>query len=144
MSKSKLIHTHQLQVSQDLYDFVGQEVLPGTGIEQASFWQSFSHLAQDLAPKNAALLHERERLQTLLDAWHTQHPGPIKKMAAYQRYLEKIGYLVPEPQPFKITTTHVDAELTHQAGPQLVVPVLNARYALNATNARWGSLYDAL
>jgi malate synthase len=144
MSKSKLIHTHQLQVSQDLYDFVGQEVLPGTGFERASFWQSFSHLAQDLAPKNAALLHERERLQTLLDAWHTQHPGPIKKMAAYQRYLEKIGYLVPEPQPFKITTTHVDAELTHQAGPQLVVPVLNARYALNATNARWGSLYDAL
>jgi malate synthase len=144
LNMSQLIHTHQLQVSPDLHHFIEAEVLPGTGIDAASFWRSFSELVQDLAPKNRALLLERERLQSLLDTWHTQHPGPIKKMAAYQRYLRDIGYLVPEPKPFKITTTHVDAELSTQAGPQLVVPILNARYALNATNARWGSLYDAL
>jgi len=144
MSKLPTLHIHQLHVSQVLHDFIDHEVLPGTGLNGPTFWQSFSELVQDLAPKNVALLAERERLQTLIDHWHTENPGPIKKMAVYQRFLEKIGYLVPEPKPFKITTTHVDEELTTQAGPQLVVPILNARYALNATNARWGSLYDAL
>ena len=144
MSKPQALPIHQLLVSQDLHDFIEHEVLGGTGLKSTTFWKSFSDLVQDLAPKNVALLAERERLQSLLDTWHTENPGPIKKMAAYQRYLEKIGYLVPEPKPFKITTTQVDEELSTQAGPQLVVPILNARYALNATNARWGSLYDAL
>jgi len=144
MSKPQAQPIHQLLVSQDLHDFIEHEVLPGTALKSTTFWQSFSDVVQDLAPKNVALLAERDRLQSLLDTWHTENPGPIKKMAAYQRYLEQIGYLVPEPKPFKITTTRVDEELCAQAGPQLVVPILNARYALNATNARWGSLYDAL
>ena len=98
----------------------------------------------DLAPRNIALLAERDRLQTELDTWHKANPGPIKDMAAYKANLEKIGYMVPVPADVKATTTNVDAELATQAGPQLVVPILNARYALNAANARWGSLYDAL
>ena len=108
MSKLTTLHIHQLHVSQVLHDFIDHEVLPGTGLNGPTFWQSFSELVQDLAPKNVALLAERERLQTLIDHWHTENPGPIKKMAVYQRFLEKIGYLVPEPKPFKITTTHVD------------------------------------
>jgi malate synthase len=99
---------------------------------------------RDLAPKNAALLAERDRLQSELDAGTRPNPGPIRDMAAYRGFLEKIGYLVPPPKGAKATTTNVDAELALQAGPQLVVPILNARYALNAANARWGSLYDAL
>ncbi len=136
--------SHSLQVASDLYQFVNSEVLPGTGIDSAKFWAGFDALVKDLAPKNAALLAERDRLQLELDAWHKAHPGPIADMPAYRAFLTKIGYLVPEPMDFTATTTHVDAELALQAGPQLVVPILNARYALNAANARWGSLYDAL
>ena len=135
---------HQLQVAANLHDFLEQQVLPGTGVSSVTFWEGFDKLVQDLAPKNNALLAERERLQTELDQWHRAHPGPITNMAAYQAFLTKTGYLVPVPAKVKATTTHVDAELATQAGPQLVVPILNARYALNAANARWGSLYDAL
>ena len=135
---------HQLQVAANLHDFIEQQVLPGTGVSSVTFWEGFDKLVQDLAPKNNALLAERERLQTELDQWHRAHPGPITNMAAYQAFLIKTGYLVPVPAKVKATTTHVDAELATQAGPQLVVPILNARYALNAANARWGSLYDAL
>ena len=135
---------HQLQVAANLHDFIEQQVLPGTGVSSDTFWEGFDKLVQDLAPKNNALLAERERLQTELDQWHRAHPGPITNMAAYQAFLTKTGYLVPVPAKVKATTTHVDAELATQAGPQLVVPILNARYALNAANARWGSLYDAL
>lgn len=110
----------------------------------AAFWKGFDAIVTDLAPKNLALLAERDRLQSELDTWHKSHPGPIRDMGAYKAFLEKIGYLVPPPAGAKATTTNVDAELALQAGPQLVVPVLNARYALNAANARWGSLYDAL
>jgi malate synthase len=136
-----------LHVASNLHQFINQQVLPGTGVEQAAFWSGFDKLVQDLAPKNIALLAERDRLQTELDAWHKANPGAIKGaagMKAYRKFLEKIGYLVPVPATVKATTKNVDAELATQAGPQLVVPILNARYALNAANARWGSLYDAL
>ena len=135
---------HGLQVATELYRFVEDKVLPGTGIDSAKFWAGFDAIVNDLAPKNAALLAERDRIQTEMDAWHAANPGPISDMAAYKAHLEKIGYLVPVPGDVKATTANVDAELALQAGPQLVVPILNARYALNAANARWGSLYDAL
>ncbi|MDB5840609.1 MAG: malate synthase [Herminiimonas sp.] len=135
---------HRLQVATVLYRFIEDKVLPGPGIDSASFWKGFDAIAHDLAPKNAALLAERDRLQTALDQWHRTNPGPISDMGAYRGFLQSIGYLVPQPQAVAATTTNVDAELALQAGPQLVVPILNARYALNAANARWGSLYDAL
>ncbi|PQA83671.1 malate synthase G [Limnohabitans sp. TS-CS-82] len=135
---------HSLQVATQLQDFINTQVLPDTGVSQEKFWRGFDAIVQDLAPKNIALLAERDRIQLDMDAWHTKNPGPIKKMKAYRAFLEKIGYLVPQPANVKATTKNVDAELALQAGPQLVVPVLNARYALNAANARWGSLYDAL
>ncbi|MDH1704105.1 malate synthase G [Comamonas terrigena] len=137
-------NAHGLQVANELYNFVNTQVLPGTGVEQDAFWKGFSTLVGDLAPKNAALLAERDRLQTELDTWHKANPGPIADMAAYKQFLTQIGYLVESPKDAKATTENVDAELAQIAGPQLVVPILNARYALNAANARWGSLYDAL
>ena len=135
---------HRLQVATALYQFIEDKVLPGTGVKSAAFWKGFDALVADLAPKNIALLAERDRLQSAMDHWHKAHPGPITDMPAYQGFLTKIGYLVEHPKQARITTKNVDAELAVQAGPQLVVPVLNARYALNAANARWGSLYDAL
>ena len=135
---------HGLQVSTDLYEFINGKVLPGTGVSAETFWKGFDAIVADLAPKNAALLAERDRLQAELDKWHSANPGPITDMLAYRNFLETIGYLVPEPKKVKATTKNVDDELATQAGPQLVVPILNARYALNAANARWGSLYDAL
>ena len=135
---------HSLQVATELFRFVEDKVLPGTGIDSAKFWAGFDAIVNELAPKNAALLAERDRIQTEMDQWHAANPGPISDMAAYKAHLEKIGYLVPVPGDVKATTSGVDAELALQAGPQLVVPILNARYALNAANARWGSLYDAL
>ena len=135
---------HGLKVATELFRFVEDQVLPGTGVDSAKFWAGFDAIVSDLAPKNAALLAERDRIQTEMDQWHTAHPGPISDMAAYRAFLEKIGYTVPVPADVKVTTSNVDAELATQAGPQLVVPILNARYALNAANARWGSLYDAL
>ncbi len=140
------IRVHDLQVADVLHRFINDEVLPGTGIRADTFWKGFSDIVRDLAPRNAALLAERDRLQTELDTWHRSHPGAITDMAAYRGFLQQIGYLKPaaELKPQPITTDNVDAELATQAGPQLVVPILNARYALNAANARWGSLYDAL
>ncbi len=135
---------HRLHVATPLYRFIEDRVLPGTGVTSEAFWAGFDAIVADLAPKNAALLAERDRLQAELDAWHTANPGPITKPKAYRQFLEKIGYLVPEPKKARATTKNVDAELALQAGPQLVVPITNARYALNAANARWGSLYDAL
>ncbi|MEX8517625.1 MAG: malate synthase G [Leptothrix sp. (in: b-proteobacteria)] len=135
---------HGLQVATQLYEFIETQVLPGTGIASATFWAGFDQIVADLAPKNAALLAERDRIQLDMDAWHKANPGPIADMAAYQAFLQQIGYLVPVPETVQVTTAHVDAELALQAGPQLVVPIMNARYALNAANARWGSLYDAL
>ncbi len=134
---------HGLAVDSALKRFIDEQVLPTVGVDGAKFWQGFDAIVRELSPKNAALLAERDRLQFELDNWHCAHPGPVQDMAAYRGFLEKIGYLVPVPKAAKATTANVDAELALQAGPQLVVPILNARYALNAANARWGSLYDA-
>jgi malate synthase len=135
---------HGLQVDTILYRFIEDRVLPGTGIDSDSWWGGFAQIVHDLSPKNALLLAERDRLQSELDAWHIAHPGPVKDIPAYRKFLESVGYLLPVPKSVKVTTDHVDAELSTTAGPQLVVPILNARYVLNAANARWGSLYDAL
>ncbi len=135
---------HGLQVATELDRFIEQQVLPATGVASDTFWSGFAAIVRDLAPKNTALLVERERLQGELDTWHGANPGPIRDMVAYRTFLETIGYLVPPPAGARVSTENVDAELASQAGPQLVVPILNARYALNAANARWGSLYDAL
>ena len=138
------ITRQRLQVADVLQRFIEEEALPGTGVQAEAFWKGFDALVHELAPKNRALLAERDRLQTELDNWHRAHPGPIQDMPAYRAFLESIGYLLPAPASVQATTANVDSEITQQAGPQLVVPVMNARYALNAANARWGSLYDAL
>ncbi|MDM0081522.1 malate synthase G [Variovorax sp. J31P179] len=135
---------HGLQVATELHQFIEQQVLPATGVASEVFWKGFDAIVSEFAPKNLALLAERDRLQSEMDAWHKAHPGPIADMPAYRAFLESIGYLLPQPKDVQTTTANVDAELALQAGPQLVVPILNARYALNAANARWGSLYDAL
>ncbi|SEQ90496.1 malate synthase [Solimonas aquatica] len=141
---SDRVTSHRLQVASSLYRFINEEALPGTGVDPAAFWAGFDALVHELAPKNRALLAERDRLQAEIDGWHKANPGPIRDMAAYRAFLTQIGYLQPLPADFKISTQNVDAAIAEQAGPQLVVPVMNARYALNAANARWGSLYDAL
>ena len=133
-----------LGIDQTLYDFVNLEAIPGTGIQEQPFWRGFAALVQALAPRNAALLRRRDELQSKIDAWHRQNPGPAFDHSRYKEHLVQIGYLVPEQAAFSVDTAHVDPEIAQIAGPQLVVPVNNARYALNAANARWGSLYDAL
>ncbi len=141
---NNLIHQYGLRVAQPLVRFIEDEALPGTGLDREAFWQGFSSIVHVLAPRNRALLAERDRLQKALDDWHRAHPGPVRDMPAYRAFLEEIGYLTPAPERVRVTTEGVDAEIAEQAGPQLVVPLSNARYALNAANARWGSLYDAL
>ena len=133
-----------LQVATPLYRFIEDKVLPGTGIKSADFWKGFDAIVKDLSPKNEALLLKRDRIQAELDQWHKSNPGPITDMPAYRQFLKEIDYLDEVPGKVVADTKNVDDELALQAGPQLVVPVLNARYALNAANARWGSLYDAL
>ena len=132
-----------LRVASELHDFIA-EALPGTGIEVDAFWTGFAALVRDLAPRNAALLARRDELQRQIDEWHLSQTAEPHDAAAYQEFLRGIGYLLPEPPPFEVGTENVDVEIAGIAGPQLVVPVMNARYALNAANARWGSLYDAL
>ncbi|GHA11616.1 malate synthase G [Oceanisphaera arctica] len=137
-------HLGTLQVATVLHDLVVNEIIPGTGVEPAAFWTGMEQIVNDLAPKNRALLEKREQLQRQIDEWHQAHAGQSFDAAAYKQFLTDIGYLLPAVDDFAITTTNVDAELATLAGPQLVVPVNNARYCLNAANARWGSLYDAL
>jgi len=131
-----------LQIARNLYDFINEAVLPGTGVEAVSFWSGFEALLNDLAPKNKKLLEKRDALQTKIDAWH-QKNGAGDDQKTYFGFLREIGYLADEPAPFSIGTANVDDEIAKLAGAQLVVPVTNARYALNAANARWSSLYDA-
>lgn len=131
------------QVASELYQFINTEALPDSGVEQQQFWADFEALVKELAPENKALLAERDALQQKIDDWYRKH-GEAFDFAQYKSFLTDIGYLEPEPEDFQITTDHVDVEFSNQAGPQLVVPVNNARYAINAANARWGSLYDAL
>ncbi|MBF6300185.1 malate synthase G [Nocardia amamiensis] len=133
-----------LQVASVLHEFVENEALPGTGVDSAAFWAGAEQVINDLAPRNRALLAERDEIQGKVDAWHAEHPGANYDKAAYKNFLTEIGYLRPEPADFQITTQNVDDEIAVTAGPQLVVPVMNARFAINAANARWGSLYDAL
>lgn len=133
-----------LRVARVLYDFVNNEALPGTDIDPDSFWAGVDKVVTDLTPKNQELLRRRDELQAQIDKWHRQRVIEPLDIEAYHKFLTEIGYLQPEPADFTITTSGVDDEITTTAGPQLVVPVLNARFALNAANARWGSLYDAL
>ncbi|RUX74778.1 malate synthase G [Mesorhizobium sp. M7A.F.Ca.CA.004.08.2.1] len=132
-----------LRIARELHEFVAREALPGTGVEADAFWNGFSAIIHDLAPKNRALLAKRDAIQEQIDGWYREHGAPVD-MEAYKGFLKEIGYLVPEGPAFSVSTDNVDPEIADVAGPQLVVPVMNARYALNAANARWGSLYDAL
>ena len=132
-----------LRIDPSLYQLVRDQIAPGTGQDADAVWASFDEIVADLAPKNRALLEARDALQKRLDGWHREHAGGAFDEGEYQAFLLEIGYLVPEGDDFEITTTAVDPEISSIAGPQLVVPVDNPRYALNATNARWGSLYDA-
>jgi malate synthase len=133
---------HGLQIARPLHDLVVDQILPGTGIDAEALWRGFAAIVREFAPRNRAVLARRDELQAKIDAWHRAHPA--FDAAAYRAFLAEIGYLLPEGDDFTIGTQNVDAEIATLAGPQLVVPVMNARYALNAANARWGSLYDAL
>jgi len=133
-----------LQVANELADLVANEILPGTDISEEKFWEGYAKILADLTPKNREILARRDELQATIDAWHKEHPGHKIDPVAYRKFLEEIGYIVPEGPDFSIATKDVDDEIALVAGPQLVVPVTNARFALNAANARWGSLYDAL
>jgi len=133
-----------LKVAASLHALIENEIAPGTGVTPAAFWEALEAIVRDLAPRNRALLDERNRMQTAIDAWFRDHAGQEIDPERMRKHLLEIGYLIPEGDDFAVTTTNVDAEIASLAGPQLVVPVDNARYALNAANARWGSLYDAL
>ncbi len=141
---SQRVQVGGLQVAKELYDFINTEALPGTGVEVEQFWSRFDSIVHDLAPRNRELLAKRDALQAQIDAWHRDNRGTAFSFDAYKSFLQEIGYLLPEGEDFTATTENVDPEMATMAGPQLVVPVMNARYALNAANARWGNLYDAL
>ena len=138
------IEAGALQVDRELYDFINDEALPGTGISPEAFWSGFDRLIHDLSPRNRELLATRDELQARIDAWYQESGGQASDLPAYKAVLQEIGYLVPEGDDFTVSTANIDPEISTIAGPQLVVPVTNARYSLNAANARWGSLYDAL
>src|SRR5690606_12347617 len=136
------VETGRLRVAKVLYEFINQEALPGTRLDRNRFWDDFGKLVSDLTPKNKALLAERNSMQKKIDAWHKENK--TINLNEYRAILEDIGYLEKPVEDFTIETENIDDVITKQAGPQLVVPIDNARYALNAANARWGSLYDAL
>ena len=139
-----MIEKNGLQIESKLHDFIVTEALPGTSISEAAFYEGLADIVKEFAPKNRALLAVRDKMQAQLDAYHHENRSKPLDQAAYFKFLRQIGYLLPTPAPKQIETDNVDEEFASIAGPQLVVPMSNARYALNAANARWGSLYDAL
>lgn len=138
------VNRYGLQIATELYEFAETSALPGTGVDAETFWSGFAMLVEDLTPTNRALLEERDEIQKQIDSWHIARKGQKSDMEVYKAFLSEIGYLVPQGGDFQIETANVDPEIATIPGPQLVVPIMNARYALNAANARWGSLYDAL
>ena len=140
---SSRVQVGKLSVAKELHDFVRDEALPGSGVDESAFWAGAESILHDLGPRRRELLQKREDLQRQIDDYHREHPGAVDQ-DAYEEFLRSIGYLVPEPETVEVTTQNVDPEIAEQPGPQLVVPISNARFALNAANARWGSLYDAL
>lgn len=136
---SQTITRGRLRIDANFKRFVDEEVLPGTGLDAAAFWRNFDEIVHDLAPENRQLLAERDRIQAALDEWHRSNPGPVKDKAAYKSFLRELGYLVPQPERVTVETTGIDSEITSQAGPQLVVPAMNARYALNAAETLAGA-----
>ena len=137
-------HELGLNISPNLKEFLEKEVLPGLNISADSYWQAFEQIIEEFSPRNKELLNVREEIQAKIDNWHLDRKGSEHNHEEYKKFLEEIGYIAPRSSKFSITTDNVDPEIKTIAGPQLVVPVMNARFALNATNARWGSLYDAL
>ena len=144
MSGLDRVSVGNLRVAKVLHDFIVEEVIPGTGIDAAAFWRGLDRIVHAFAPRNRALLERRDALQAGIDAWYRDRRGQPLDVGAQKSFLTEIGYLVPEGPDFTVDTANIDDEIAAIAGPQLVVPVSNARYALNAANARWGSLYDAL
>ena len=144
LSAPGYVDRSELRVAPELAAFVEEEALPGTGVDARAFWAGLSALVHELGPRNAALLARRDELQAKIDAWHVEHRDRPHDRDAYKAFLGEIGYLLPEGGDFTIETANVDPEMATVAGPQLVVPITNARFALNAANARWGSLYDCL
>ena len=140
----KYISLGRLSIASELLNFINDELLPDTGLEKEKFWEGLDKYAHKLAPKNKKLLEFRDHLQKKIDLWHKDKKGEKINIKKYLNFLEKIGYIKKEGKNFQIETTNVDDEISSIAGPQLVVPVMNARYSLNAANARWGSLYNAL
>ena len=141
---SQFISTDKIQIAKPLYDLVNDEIIPGTGVDQENFWTSLSQIVDKLSNENRQLLDQRTQIQKKIDDWHKDnrsHQFDIKK---YKSFLQKIGYIQPKSPEFKISTKGIDDEISNIAGPQLVVPVDNARFAINAANARWWSLYDSL